>query len=287
MTLSGGIDIGGTKIAAHLFGPGGEVLFRHRAPTPQTYPALVEALQDLIAAIRSEAGEACPVGIGLPGRVDPVTGGIDAANLPLSGHILQSDLPDGVALLNDVRAFALGEAAKVPEGSQTLVGLAIGTGLAAACVPGPVGSTGIGGEIGHLPLPAPLVMERGLPLLDCPCGRQGCMETLFSGPGLTRLAAHRRGAALSSEEAAEDPGIWDDWLAIGAHVLLLLVHTYDPHRIVLGGGLSARPDLARDLTARLEELIWEDTSAPAIEVSTDPVLSATRGAARFAQKRER
>ena len=48
------------------------------------------------------------------------------------------------------------------------------------------GPNGLAGEWGHTPL---VQTEPQLPSRDCYCGRQNCVETFLSGPGL--LATHQ------------------------------------------------------------------------------------------------
>jgi fructokinase len=81
----------------------------------------------------------------------------------------------------------------------------------------------------------------------CYCGRNGCIETFLSGPGLA--ADHRRhdGAALDSPQiaaAAEagDPqcrATLERYADRLARALAVVVNILDPQAIVLGGGLSA------------------------------------------------
>src|SRR4029077_8942803 len=71
-----------------------------------------------------------------------------------------------------------------------------------------VGVNAIAGEWGHNPLPAPQPDE--LPGPPCYCGRNGCIETFLSGPGLP--CDHRRHAGrdlaapqIANGAAAGDP----------------------------------------------------------------------------------
>jgi predicted NBD/HSP70 family sugar kinase len=80
----------------------------------------------------------------------------------------------------------------------------------------------------------------------CYCGKQGCIETFLSGPGLARAHLQTTGRSLSAVEIviqAEQGDavcehslkIYEDRLARSlAHVINIL----DPDVIVLGGGLS-------------------------------------------------
>ena len=87
-----------------------------------------------------------------------------------------------VVIDNDVKAAGWGAFQLHGGDPDTAFGyLNIGTGLAAALViNGQIvrGPGGIAGEIGHLPLAAPV---------PCRCGQTGCLETSASGSGLTRM----------------------------------------------------------------------------------------------------
>ena len=74
-----------------------------------------------------------------------------------------------------------------------ILGTGVGSGIA---VDGRVltGRNGIAGEWGHGPLPAPRDDERPGPA--CYCGREGCVETWLSGPGLAADHGRRHGGTL-------------------------------------------------------------------------------------------
>ena len=77
----------------------------------------------------------------------------------------------------------------------------IGTGTGAGIVVNKTVLTGpnaIAGEWGHNPLPWPQDAER--PGGDCYCGKQGCIETFLSGPGMQRDHRQVNGIQLSTEE---------------------------------------------------------------------------------------
>ena len=97
---------------------------------------------------------------------------------------------------------------------------------------------------GHNPLPWPQTDE--LPGPNCYCGKQGCIETFLSGPGLTRDYESLTGTQLKAEAivvAAEEGDVtaetvltrYEDRLARG---LATVINVLDPDVIVLGGGMS-------------------------------------------------
>src|SRR5207247_6411398 len=114
---------------------------------------------------------------------------------------------------------------------------------------------GVGGEWGHIPLPAPSVEEViGAP--SCYCGKRGCVEVWCSGPGLAREFQRTTGREASAEQIAASDGA-EERAAISrlidrfARALATLVNILDPDVIVMGGGLS---NIAR-LYAELPQLV--------------------------------
>src|SRR4051812_23164861 len=117
--LAIGVDIGGTKIAFALVNREGQVLTTHRLPTlpaegaEAVFGRVAEGVHHLLAQTDQPVGG---VGIGCPGRLNPITGIIEGAtnlnwyNVPLKAGVqarLQADLP--VWVLKDANASALGE----------------------------------------------------------------------------------------------------------------------------------------------------------------------------------
>src|SRR5947207_6917674 len=184
-----GIDLGGTKIEAIALSASGRILARRRVATPKgNYELAVRAIVDLVSAIEQELGASGTVGIGTPGAISPATGLIKNANsTALIGHALDKDLSSAldreVRLSNDANCFALSEAVDgAAAGAEVVFGVILGTGVGGGIVVrGEVltGPNAIAGEWGHNPLPLP--RKADLPLRDCYCGRQGCIETYLCG----------------------------------------------------------------------------------------------------------
>lgn len=289
-----GIDLGGTKIEAQVFGDDWTTVARRRTDTPGEYDALVSAVTDQIAWAVGNAGGPLPVGIGSAGLVSPLTGRALTANLVANGRPFLADIEAGagcpITFLNDCRAFALSEAVfGAARGLSPVVGLIIGTGVGGgvavdgALVSGP---GQFGGEFGHLPAPAHLVAAHGLPVVACGCGRRGCAETLIAGPGLERLAMQLTGRILTVPEIAanrsSDPEIarvWAIWKELAVDLMRAICMVVDPQIIVLGGGMSRIDGLAIELGNALGLLMWTGYPAPAIVVAQGGDASGARGAA--------
>ena len=249
-----GIDLGGTKIEIIALDDSGNELLRRRVPTPSgNYAAILQTIAALVHDAEAELGQRGSLGIGTPGALSKATGLLKNSNsMALNGQPILQDLETllqrKVAISNDANCFALSEATDgAAAGFEVVFGVILGTGVGAGIVVNGhvlTGPNGIAGEWGHNPLPWPEASE--LPGPQCYCGRQGCIETFLSGPGMMQLHRRETGASLNTEEivARAKQGdvasehslqIYENRLARAlAHVINIL----DPDVIVLGGGMS-------------------------------------------------
>jgi fructokinase len=290
-----GIDLGGTKIEAIALGDAGDEMVRRRVPTPAgNYDGTLEAIGELIGAIEKELGEKGSVGIGTPGAISPRTGLLKNSNsVVLNGRPLDRDLTAKlgrpIRIENDANCFALSEAVDgAARDAAVVFGVILGTGVGAGIVVERRVITGcnrIAGEWGHNPLPWPRLDE--LPGLPCYCGKDGCIETYLSGPGLAHEYRSRTGDDLPAYEiaSAADAGdkgalammeIYEDRLARGlAHIINIV----DPDTIVLGGGLSNIARLYRNVPALIQRYVFSDGVATPIVPALHGDSSGVRGAA--------
>jgi fructokinase len=281
-----GIDWGGTKIEVLAMDEDGCELHRKRIPTPRhDYEGSICAATALVLSIEQKIGETCPVGVGIPGMIDPATGLVRNANSTwLNGKPLQSDLEIAlrrrVRCVNDANCLALSEAIDgAGFGKQVVFAAILGTGCGAGlAIGGRVhsGINGLAGEWGHNPLPWPRPDE--YPGEPCYCGQRGCIEGWLSGPALEEDHRRRTGDSLSGEQivdlcskgdsSAEATLVrYEDRLARSlAHVVNLL----DPDVIVLGGGLSKVSRLYRTLPSRISSYVFG-------KIATTPILPARHG----------
>jgi fructokinase len=249
-----GIDLGGTKIEIAVLDSGGGELLRRRIDTPAgDYAAILAAIAGLVAGAERERGSRCTVGISMPGALSLATGLVKNSNSTcLNGRAFREDiealLGREVRIANDANCFALSEAVDgAGRGAATVFGVILGTGVGGGIVvDGRVlaGANAIAGEWGHNPLP--LAGDEPRPLPRCYCGREGCVETFLSGPGLA--ADHERATGARLEPAAiaraaeqGDAGCEATlarYEARLARALAVVVNIVDPDAIVLGGGLS-------------------------------------------------
>jgi len=287
-----GIDLGGTKTEIMALDRNGAVALRRRVETPKDYNALLQALSGLVAGAESELGARGSVGMAIPGTESFGTNLIKNANTTwLIGKPLRRDLEQvlgrEVRLANDANCFALSEASDgAAAGAATVFGVIAGTGVGGGVVVnGKVlgGAHGIGGEWGHIPLPAPSVEEVEMAPL-CYCGKRGCLEVWCSGPGLSadfKRATGRdaRAEVIAASEGAEERAAMDRWIGRFSRALATMVNILDPDVIVLGGGLSNIGRLYRDLPPLVEKYAFNLGAAPRIVKNMHGDSSGVRGAA--------
>lgn len=258
-----GIDIGGTKIAAGLVSPSGELSDVIRVPSPASDPVLMtNTVVDLIRQF-SDKADIESVGIAAAGFIDSQRDEIlYSPNLqwrhePLKTRVQeQVDYP--VILENDANAAAWAEFRfGVAKHAKSMVMLTIGTGVGGAIIDdGNLirGGFGIGGELGHIRL-----FNGGR---QCGCGQRGCLEQYGSGTAFLKSArklatsdgpAGRRLRELASEngiltgaEVAQaisegDVGALSLLRKLGDYLgqgLASIVAVLDPEVCVIGGGVS-------------------------------------------------
>ncbi|NDR55324.1 ROK family protein [Aliiruegeria sabulilitoris] len=294
--LCGGIDLGGTKIEARCFGgPQADTLETNRIPTPQSsFEDLMDALLQQIAWLETQA-PGLPVGIAVPGILDPVTGVNFASNIPATGHSvshsLETALGRKVPVVNDCMAFAFSEAdGGAGTEFHSVMGLVLGTGVGGGfCLGSELAHrhAGLAVEIGHVGMSARVLARHGLPLWNCGCGRVACTENYISGTGLARLAEWKLGKVVPANEIAghsRAEEILEIWADLAAECLDTIQLLLDPDCIVIGGGVSNMPGISERLAAALEVLHLGNARIPAIRTARHGDSSGARGAALLARK---
>ena len=266
-----GVDIGGTKVAAGLVNPNGEIKTQVRTPMvtnrgPDEGLAAVVSAIDLLFARDAKARSLIRgIGICAPGPLDPNTGVvINPPNVtcwrsfPLADKIRKVyGVP--VKVENDANAAALAEAYwGAGRGFHNIFYAGIGTGIGTGIVCDNRiynGRTGAAAEGGHMSID-----YHGPP---CGCGKPGCIEILAAGPAIARRAraklasqqnprsqiidlakgnvdavssemvgqAYAAGDALAKEVLQETVDLLSLWLSN-------IVDLLEPDVVILGGGVA-------------------------------------------------
>ena len=245
-----GIDLGGTKTEGVILASDGSELLRKRYPTPQAdgYQTILDTIARLVVELEQSVGEKCSVGIGTPGAMALNDGTLRNCNTTcLIGQPFLADiekhLQRPVRIENDANCFALSEAIDgAGRNFETVFGAILGTGVGGGLVANGQllpGRHHIAGEWGHNQLE-----DNGPP---CYCGLYGCVETFLSGPGLAvDYQGHGGTPNASAEEivaAAENHDriaeqCMQRYLERFGRALATVINVFDPHVIILGGGLS-------------------------------------------------
>lgn len=192
MNLMVGVDLGGTFTKFGLVTEEGELIAENviQTDTSLKYSVFFEQLFENIKGLHSVEAPLASlkgIGIGAPSG-NYLTGQIENASnlawphsIPVAKLLSElSSLP--VAVTNDANAAALGEMRYgVAKNVDNFISLTLGTGLGCGIVINGkmvAGNNGHAGELGHT-----VAIENGR---LCGCGRQGCLETYASAPGLRK-----------------------------------------------------------------------------------------------------
>jgi glucokinase len=248
------LDIGGTKIAVGLTDPAGELVHKAIEPTPKDHEAehvwnLVDRM--VVDATDVAQGAIRAVGIGSAGPIDANAGTVSPVNIaswrgfPLRDRIAAAMPGVPVRLAGDGICMALAEHWRgAGRGANFLLGMVVSTGVGGGLVLDGVpyhGRTGNAGHVGHV------VVEPDGQL--CPCGGRGCVETVASGPWMTRWALANGWAAPPDADAvtlaeAADAGdpVARQAFHRGATALAAMIASVgavcDLDLVVIGGGVA-------------------------------------------------
>ncbi|MEV5706932.1 ROK family glucokinase [Actinoallomurus sp. NPDC052274] len=270
MTLTIGVDVGGTKVAAGVVDDRGRILEKVRRPTPSTSPhETARVIAEVVELLKSRFGEVEAVGLGAAGFVDESRATVlFAPNLAWRDEPIKKKVEGEVGLPvvveNDANAIAWGEAKfGAGRGEDHMILVALGTGIGGGLILGGElyrGRFGIGAEFGHY-----RVVPDGR---RCGCGNRGCWEQYASGNALVAEAREiarvspalagrllelgdGRPEGISGPEITEAAREGDSaalecfrtiarWVGQGLADLAAIL---DPGAFVIGGGLSEAGDL--------------------------------------------
>jgi glucokinase len=203
MSLTIGIDVGGTKVLGGVVDESGKVLTTARKDTPrQGGSALTQTIADVAKELLQQHSVAS-VGVSAAGFVSSdrktmlATPNIADWNGVDLDHQLTALIGLPVVIENDANAAAWGEA-KFGAGKNQdhMMMLTVGTGIGGGIVVNGAlyrGAFGIAAEFGHM-----RVVPDGH---ICGCGARGCFEQYASGNALLR---HAREAINASPEVARN-----------------------------------------------------------------------------------
>lgn len=245
------IDIGGTKIAAGIVDPNGQLLHENRQPTPKSAdPAEVfAAVEGTVAeALAAADGPVTGVGISSAGPIDVSEGTISPVNIvawrgfPVRERVAALVPGVPVVLAGDGLCMALGEHWRgAGRGASYMLGMVISTGIGGGLILDGVpyaGRTGNAGHVGHV-----VVEADGDP---CPCGGRGCAELIASGPHLVTWARSQGWTGSTARDLAAAAADGEDvavrTFARGTRAVAAMIAsvaaTCDLELVVIGGGVA-------------------------------------------------
>lgn len=294
-----GFDMGGTKIEIAAFDDNLNQLWQKRIATPKDdYQALLSAFESLTNEADEHFQCRGKVGIGIPGLINRDNGMVFTTNVPAAKnkpllHDLEQRLGRSVQMENDANCFALSEAWDAEfQQYPSVLGMILGTGLGGGFViEGRVfsGYNNTAGEMGHLRLPVDAleIVGKDIPLVKCGCGQHGCIENYVSGRGFEWLYQHFYHDTLSAPEIiqryyANDPIASEHverFLALLAICVGNILTLFDPHLLVIGGGLSHFDAIYTELPKRLPTHLLSTAKVPRIEKARYGDAGGVRGAA--------
>ena len=254
------VDLGGTNIRAAFYPnsePPATSSASRRTHAADGAQAVLDHINEAIEALKipAEVLPSLAIAIGAPGPLDQERGVVlHAPNLPgwedvRLGEILRERWGCQVFVENDANLAVLGEwRFGGGRGAHHIIMLTLGTGIGGGIMVDDRlvrGALGLVGELGHIPIQ-----------LDgprCSCGQLGHLEAFASGPAIARQVRDQGGLAhpastgeATAEEVAAAARAGDpvalSVLQTAAHALGTalagLVHTFNPERIILGGGVA-------------------------------------------------
>ncbi|MCG2589130.1 ROK family protein [Rhodohalobacter sulfatireducens] len=233
-----GIDFGATNIRAGLVKDGKiQSLKKRRLPEDKSVDSILSAMVEMIDSVDDGIKK---VGIGVPSVVDSEKGIVyDVTNIPGWDEVplkqqLEKETGKQVFINNDANCFALGEY-YFGEGREkrNLIGLVIGTGFAGgAIIDGKIyeGRNCGAGEFGMIPY------------------KNSILEHYCSGQFFSRQLG-LIGEEVYKQALAGDRKAIKTFEVLGIHIaeaIKIVLYTFDPDSIVLGGGISKTFDIFKD-----------------------------------------
>jgi fructokinase len=290
-----GIDWGGTKIEAIALTDTGTEIIRLREKTPRhDYEGCIRIIVDLVRQIEKGTGQTGPVGIGIPGSLEPKSRlGKGASSTWLLGrpveHDLRAALRREIRVENDADCLAASESVDgAGAGYHVVFAVILGSGAGAGIAIGGRahhGPNNSAGEWGHNPLPLPDLTE--IPGEPCYCGKRGCLETWVSGRAFEADYARHTHTELKAADIIDKMRnsdrlarlVWNRYIHRLARGLALVINTLDPDILVMGGGISNVEELYTDLPPELARQVFSTVFATPIRKAVHGDSSGVRGAA--------
>jgi glucokinase len=294
------VDVGGDNLRVAVADLTGTVARERRQATRGTGARQVarhaaRMIRDAVAATGTAFGPLLRVGVSAPGVIHADGRTMSTAhNLGDDGPFdlltpLQAEVGAPVVLDNNVNLAALGERWRGhARDEDTFAFLAVGAGVGMGLVHGGElvrGAHGAAGEVAYLPLPGLLPHRRrrghGRELLAAEPGGYGLLAAVRAHPDWPGERPTTV-AGLFDQAAAGVPAA-RDLVDAEAHQLGLMVASacaiFDPHLVVLGGGIGSNPQLLPRVCETVADLV---PFPPRVRSSALGEVASLTGALRIA-----
>lgn len=246
------IDIGGTTIKIATW-KDNQLQDKHAIDTPKDLDGFYEALTEEVYKIKKDT-KIEGVAISSPGAVNKKTGIIGGSSaIPYIHNFkivdeLEKRFGLPVSVENDANSAALGELAEGSgKGCDSMAFFVIGTGIGGALIINQKvwhGAHLFGGEFGYMIMGAHTLSELASPV---------AMANRFN----ERTGKHLDGKTIFELADKDDPVASDERQTL-IHALAVAIyniqHSFDPEKIVLGGGISNNPELIPLLNKEIDRL---------------------------------
>ncbi len=246
------IDIGGTTIKIATW-KDNQLQDKHAIDTPKDLDGFYEALTEEVNKIKKDT-KIEGVAISSPGAVNKKTGIIGGSSaIPYIHNFkivdeLEKRFGLPVSVENDANSAALGELAEGSgKGCDSMAFFVIGTGIGGALIINQKvwhGAHLFGGEFGYMIMGAHTLSELASPV---------AMANRYN----ERTGKHLDGKTIFELADKDDPVASDERQTL-IHALAVAIyniqHSFDPKKIVLGGGISNNPELIPLLNKEIDRL---------------------------------
>ena len=246
------IDIGGTTIKIATWNDN-QLQDKHAIDTPKDLNGFYKALTEEVNKIKKDT-KIEGVAISSPGAVNKKTGIIGGSSaIPYIHNFkivdkLEKRFGLPVSIENDANSAALGELAEGSgKGCDSMAFFVIGTGIGGALIINQKvwhGAHLFGGEFGYMIMGAHTLSELASPV---------AMANRFN----ERTGKHLDGKTIFELADKDDPVASDERQTL-IHALAVAIyniqHSFDPEKIVLGGGISNNPELIPLLNKEIDRL---------------------------------
>lgn len=246
------IDIGGTTIKIATW-KDNQLQDKHAIDTPKDLNGFYKALTEEVYKIKKDT-KIEGVAISSPGAVNKKTGIIGGSSaIPYIHNFkivdeLEKRFGLPVSVENDANSAALGELAEGSgKGCDSMAFFVIGTGIGGALIINQKvwhGAHLFGGEFGYMIMGAHTLSELASPV---------AMANRYN----ERTGKHLDGKTIFELADKDDPVASDERQTL-IHALAVAIyniqHSFDPEKIVLGGGISNNPELIPLLNKEIDRL---------------------------------